>query len=66
MYGNDPDAPVYDYDPAEAERLFKETGWWDKGFTVSLVAEEDNVFDRPGADPQGRYRGAQRRSSTST
>ena len=44
MYGNDPDAPVYDYDPEEAERLFKEAGWWDKGFTVSLVAEEDSVF----------------------
>ena len=44
MYGNDPDAPGYDYDLAEAERLFKETGWWDEGFTVSLVAEEDSVF----------------------
>ncbi|HET9422883.1 MAG TPA: ABC transporter substrate-binding protein [Nocardioides sp.] len=44
MYGNDPSAPIYEYDPEEAERLFKETGWWDKGFTVSIVAEEDSVF----------------------
>jgi peptide/nickel transport system substrate-binding protein len=44
MYGNDPDAPTYDYDPEKAEELFKESGWWDKGFTVSLVAEEDSVF----------------------
>ena len=44
MYGHDPEAPIYDYDPAEAERLFKETGWWDKGFTVSVVAEEDSSF----------------------
>ena len=44
MYGHDPDAPIYDYDPAEAERLFKETGWWDQGFTVSIVAEEDSSF----------------------
>ncbi|MGH3385970.1 MAG: ABC transporter substrate-binding protein [Nocardioidaceae bacterium] len=45
MYGHDPEAPRYDYDLAEAERLFKEAGWWDKGFTVSLIAEEDSVFE---------------------
>ena len=45
MYGFDPEAPMFDYDPAEAERLFKEAGWWDEGFTVSLVAEEDSVFE---------------------
>jgi peptide/nickel transport system substrate-binding protein len=45
MYGHDPEAPKYDYDPAEAERLFKEAGWWDEGFTISIVAEEDSVFE---------------------
>jgi peptide/nickel transport system substrate-binding protein len=45
MYGHDPEAPKYDYDLAEAERLFKEAGWWDEGFTISLVAEEDSVFE---------------------
>jgi peptide/nickel transport system substrate-binding protein len=44
MYGHDPDAPKYEYDLAEAERLFTEAGWWDEGFTVSLIAEEDSVF----------------------
>ena len=45
MYGHDPEAPMYEYDPAEAERLFTEAGWWDEGFTISLVAEEDSVFE---------------------
>jgi peptide/nickel transport system substrate-binding protein len=44
MYGFDPEAPKYDYNLEEAERLFKETGWWDEGFTISLIAEEDSVF----------------------
>jgi peptide/nickel transport system substrate-binding protein len=45
MYGHDPDAPKYEYDPEEAERLFTEAGWWDEGFTISIVAEEDSVFE---------------------
>jgi peptide/nickel transport system substrate-binding protein len=45
MYGHDAEAPKYEYDLAEAERLFKEAGWWDEGFTVSLIAEEDSVFE---------------------
>jgi peptide/nickel transport system substrate-binding protein len=36
------DAPKYSQDLAEAERLFKETGWWDRGFEVSLLVEEAN------------------------
>jgi peptide/nickel transport system substrate-binding protein len=44
MYGHDPEAPKYDYNLEEAERLFKEAGWWDEGFTISLIAEEDSVF----------------------
>ncbi|WP_116995482.1 ABC transporter substrate-binding protein [Desertimonas flava] len=45
LFGYDPDAPIYDYDPAEAERLFRETGWWDKGFTLSIIAEAGNSFE---------------------
>ena len=45
MYGFDPDAPKYDYDLAEAERLFKEAGWWDEGFTLSIVVEGGNLFE---------------------
>lgn len=45
MYGHDPDAPKYEYDLEEAERLLTEAGWWDEGFTISLVAEEDSVFE---------------------
>lgn len=44
MFGYDPEAPIYEYDPAKAEALFKETGWWDKGFTISAIGEEDNIF----------------------
>jgi peptide/nickel transport system substrate-binding protein len=45
MYGHDPEAPKYEYDLEEAERLFTEAGWWDEGFTISLIAEEDSVFE---------------------
>ena len=45
MYGHDPDAPKYDYNPEEAERLLKEAGWWDEGFEFSIIAEEDSVFE---------------------
>ena len=44
MFGYDPEAPIYEYDPAKAEELFRETGWWDKGFTISAIGEEDNIF----------------------
>lgn len=44
MYGHDPNAPKYDYNLEEAERLLREAGWWDKGFTVSVIAEEDSIF----------------------
>lgn len=45
MYGFDPKAPTYDYDLDEAERLFKEAGWWDEGFTLSIVVEGGNLFE---------------------
>lgn len=44
MYGHDPNAPKYEYDPAKAEQLFRASGWWDKGFRVSVIGEEDNIF----------------------
>jgi peptide/nickel transport system substrate-binding protein len=40
MYGFDPDAPVYPTDPAMAEQLFTEAGYWDEGFTVSIVTDQ--------------------------
>lgn len=44
LYGYDPEAPIFDYNLDRAEELFKETGWWDEGFTVSVIAEEDSSF----------------------
>ncbi len=44
MYGHDENAPIYTYDLAKAEQLFREAGWWDKGFTVSVIGEEDSIF----------------------
>jgi peptide/nickel transport system substrate-binding protein len=40
MYGFDPDAPIYETDPAEAERLFREAGYWDEGFTISIISDQ--------------------------
>ncbi len=36
------DAPKYEQDLAESERLFRESGWWDRGFEVSILVEEAN------------------------
>jgi peptide/nickel transport system substrate-binding protein len=45
IFGYDPKAPVYSQqDAAKAEQLFRETGYWDKGFTVSVITEEANLF----------------------
>ena len=45
IFGYDPTAPVYSkQDLAKAEALFRETGYWDKGFTVSVITEEGNLF----------------------
>jgi peptide/nickel transport system substrate-binding protein len=45
IFGYDPEAPVYSQqDAAKAEALFRETGYWDKGFTVSVITEEANLF----------------------
>lgn len=45
IFGYDPDAPRYNkQDYAKAEALFREAGYWDKGFTVSIITEEGNLF----------------------
>ena len=45
MFGYDENAPIYDYDLDRAEELFRETGWIDRGFMVSVIAEEDSGFE---------------------
>ncbi len=46
MFGYDPEAPLYNQqDTAEAEKLFREAGLWDEGFTVSVITEEANLFE---------------------
>jgi peptide/nickel transport system substrate-binding protein len=47
VLGYDPDAPKYDQDLARAEELFRETGWWDRGFEVSILVEENNPTFSP-------------------
>ncbi|MFB0993743.1 MAG: ABC transporter substrate-binding protein, partial [Paracoccaceae bacterium] len=45
IFGADPNAPVYNKkDYAKAEELFRAAGYWDKGFTVSVITEEGNLF----------------------
>jgi peptide/nickel transport system substrate-binding protein len=49
MLGSDPNAPKYSQDLAEAERLFRESGWWDRGFNVSVIVEGNNpTFETVG------------------
>ncbi|MGI9647244.1 MAG: ABC transporter substrate-binding protein, partial [Acidimicrobiia bacterium] len=46
IFGYDPAAPVYDQqDLARAEELFREAGYWDEGFSISVVTEEANLFE---------------------
>ena len=42
LLGHDPDAPKYSQDLELAEELFRESGWWDEGFSVSVIVESDN------------------------
>jgi peptide/nickel transport system substrate-binding protein len=48
VLGYSPDAPKYTQDLARAEALFRETGWWDKGFTVSAIVEDSATFSTLG------------------
>jgi peptide/nickel transport system substrate-binding protein len=45
MYAHDADAPIFEYDLEKAEQLFRDSGWWDRGFRVSVIAEEDSSFE---------------------
>jgi peptide/nickel transport system substrate-binding protein len=40
MYGYDPDAPIYETDPEMAEQLFRDAGYWDEGFTISVASDQ--------------------------
>ena len=40
MFGYDPEAPIYPTDPAMAEQLFTEAGYWEEGFTVSIITDQ--------------------------
>jgi peptide/nickel transport system substrate-binding protein len=48
ILGYDPEAPVYQQDLARAEELFRETGWWDEGFTISVLVEDNPAFEPIG------------------
>ncbi len=45
MLGYSEDYPVYEQNLEEAQALFEEAGVWDEGFTVSVIAEEGNLFE---------------------
>jgi peptide/nickel transport system substrate-binding protein len=45
VLGYDESMPVYEQDLARAEELFRESGWWDRGFTISVITEEANLFE---------------------
>jgi peptide/nickel transport system substrate-binding protein len=45
VLGYDESMPVYEQDLARAEELFRESGWWDQGFTISVITEEANLFE---------------------
>ncbi len=45
IFGFNENAPRYmKQDYAKAEELFREAGYWDDGFTVSVITEEGNLF----------------------
>jgi peptide/nickel transport system substrate-binding protein len=48
MLGYDESLPSYQQDLAQAEALFRETGWWDEGFTITVLAEEGGIFEVAG------------------
>jgi peptide/nickel transport system substrate-binding protein len=45
MLGYSEDYPVYEQNLEEAQALFEEAGVWDEGFTISVIAEEGNLFE---------------------
>jgi peptide/nickel transport system substrate-binding protein len=45
VLGYSEDLPVYSQDLATAEQLFVDAGVWDEGFTISVIAEQANLFE---------------------
>ncbi|HZJ51307.1 MAG TPA: ABC transporter substrate-binding protein [Actinomycetota bacterium] len=48
VLGYDPEAPVYEQDLEQAEQLLTDTGWWEEGFTVSVLVEDNPAFEPIG------------------
>ncbi|MGH9246843.1 MAG: ABC transporter substrate-binding protein [Acidimicrobiales bacterium] len=48
MLGYDESLPTYETDLAEAEQLFRDAGYWDDGFTMTVLAEEGGIFEVAG------------------
>jgi peptide/nickel transport system substrate-binding protein len=45
IFGYDAASPTYNkQDKAKAEELFRAAGYWDDGFTISVITEEGNLF----------------------
>ena len=47
LLGASEDNMRYEQDLDKAEELFKETGWWDEGFTASVLVEANNPTFTP-------------------
>lgn len=48
MLGYDESLPVFERDLEAAEAAFTEAGYWDEGFTMTVVAEEGGIFEIAG------------------
>ena len=48
MLAYDDSLPRYETDLARAEELFRETGWWDEGFEMTVLVEEGGIFETAG------------------
>ncbi len=60
MYGYDPEAPIYETDPEMAEQLFTEAGYWEEGFTISIISDQTHEgFTGAALDTEGQHRGVE-------
>jgi peptide/nickel transport system substrate-binding protein len=48
MLGFDESLPQFETDLAAAEEAFREAGYWDEGFTMTVLAEEGGIFELAG------------------
>jgi peptide/nickel transport system substrate-binding protein len=48
MLGYDESLPVFERDLAAAEAAFTEAGYWEEGFTMTVLVEEGGVFETAG------------------